>query len=134
MGFAMAGFACFLLGVILLICYPISKRKNKRCTAQTKGTVTDIRRRYNSNGSLPSMLVYSYSVDGVEYRLKSTAYNKEVERVGDTCTIWYDPSKPKVSQTFHYTTKKFFTVILIIGIVLVLLGLVLPVVGVATQA
>ena len=27
---AMAGFASFLLGVILLICYPIGKRKNKR--------------------------------------------------------------------------------------------------------
>lgn len=75
---AIAGFALFIfgVGVILVIVAPIGKRKNNRCSAQTQGTLREIRGRYNSDGSLHGMRVYAYFVDGIEYQLKSTAVNR----------------------------------------------------------
>lgn len=131
---AIAGFTLFLLGVVLLICYPIGKRKNKRCSAQTTGVFAGRKARYNSKGSLPDMKYYTYSVDGVAYQIKSTAINTQVNQVGDTCTIWYNPKNPAEAQEFHYEkTNKTFTVILICGIVCVVLGFVLPIIGVGMQ-
>ena len=51
---AMAGIALFVfgVGVIFVIVAPIGKRKNNRCSAQTQGTLREIRGRYNSDGSL----------------------------------------------------------------------------------
>ncbi len=122
---AIAGFALFCLGVILLICYPINKKKNKRCSMQTQGILREIRPRYNSDGPLPDMHVYSYSVNGIEYQLKSTVHNPQAVKVGDPCTVWYNPANPKDSQAFHYDSDKSYKLILIIGIVLVLLGITL---------
>lgn len=130
---AVAGFTLFLLGVILLICYPIGKRKDKRCSAQTKGTLINRVEREDSDGPLPDMKVYSYYVDGKEYQIKSTAYNKNVNNIGDQCTIWYNPKKPKDAQEFHYDSSKVYTIILICGIVSLVLGLVLPFIGLAMQ-
>ena len=76
------GFGLFLLGLIFMIVAPINRRKNKRCSEQAQGTLCDIRKRYNSNGRLPDMYVYSYSVDGVEYQLKSTILSKQASRIG----------------------------------------------------
>ncbi len=125
----MGGFALFLMGIILLISGAVGRRKNKRCSAQTEGVVTEVRERENSDTTLPSMYVYAYSVDGVEYRTKSTAYVKGVNGIGDTCTIWYNPKKPKDAQPFHSETGKAFRIILIIGIVLTLAGVVMMIVG-----
>lgn len=130
---AVAGFALFLLGVILLISYSISKKKNKRCSVQTQGTLIKRIERENSDGPLPDMHVYSYFVDGREYQLKSTAYNKQVNMVGDYCTIWYNPKKPQDAQEFHYDSNKVYTIILICGIVSVLLGVILPIIGIGLQ-
>ena len=69
--------------------------------------------------------VYSYYVDGIKYQLKSTAYNPQVDKVGDQCTIWYNPANPIDAQEFHYNSDKVYQIILIIGIALVLLGIVL---------
>ncbi|MBR0413897.1 MAG: DUF3592 domain-containing protein [Clostridia bacterium] len=132
---AVAGFTFFLLGVVLLICYPIGKRKNKRCSAQTQGVFVGTKARYNSKGSLPDMKYYTYSVNGVAYQIKSTAYNSQVDKVGDTCTIWYNPKNPAEAQEFHYEkSSKTYTIILICGIVCVVLGFVLPIIGIGMQA
>ncbi|MBR6408155.1 MAG: DUF3592 domain-containing protein [Clostridia bacterium] len=120
-----AGFALFVLGLVFVIVAPINMRKNSRCSEQTQGTLSDIRARYNSNGRLPDMYVYSYSVDGVEYQIKSTILSKQANRVGDACTIWYDPKKPKKAQPFHYESAKVYKILLIVGIVMIPLGLVL---------
>ncbi|MBQ6380831.1 MAG: DUF3592 domain-containing protein [Clostridia bacterium] len=81
------------------------------------------------------MKYYSYCVNGVAYQLKSTAYNSQVDKVGDPCTIWYNPKNPAEAQEFHYGEKnKTFTVILICGIVFVVLGFVLPIIGIGIQA
>ncbi|MBP3893463.1 MAG: hypothetical protein J6D34_05400 [Atopobiaceae bacterium] len=54
------GFALFVLGIIFLISYPISKRKNNRCSAQTEGMLSDSYRTRNSNGDIKRTYVYTY--------------------------------------------------------------------------
>ncbi len=128
------GFAIFVLGLIFVIVAPINKRKNTRCSAQTQGMMTDIIKRRNSDGPLPSMYVYSYSVNGVEYQIKSTIRSTEADDIGDQCTIWYNPKKPKNAQPFHYGSTKVYNIILVIGIVMVLLGIVLTMYGAAQSS
>lgn len=123
-----AGFVLFVIGVILIICYPINKIKNSRCTAQTQGVLVDIRRRYSSKGPRKSMHVYSYEVDGVDYRLKTLDHSLEAHKVGDECTIWYNPTKPQDAQAFH-GSDKYLRTLLLIGIALLLLSLVVTCVG-----
>lgn len=79
------------------------------------------------------MHVYSYCVNGKEYQIKSTALNPNSPNVGDRCTIWYNPAKPQVAQEFRYDTSKVYTIILICGIVIVVIGLALPFIGLAVQ-
>ena len=122
------GFAIFFIGAVLVICYPINKRKNARCTAQTQGVLKEIRARYNSSGSIKDMHVYSYQVNGIEYRLKTLDHSLQVSGIGDSCTIWYNPAKPKDAQAFR-GSDKYLRIFLIIGIVFTLLGIVLFILG-----
>ena len=126
---AAAGFALLILGIVFLIIGPINKRKNSRCSAQTQGTLKDIWKRRRSNGPDTKTYVYTYSVDGVEYRTSSSTRGKGASQVGDSCTIWYNPKKPKEAQPFHYESAKAYRIVFVIGIVLVLVGIVLTVVG-----
>ena len=118
-----AGVVLFFIGIVLIICYPINKRKNARCTEQTQGMLSDIRRRYNSKGSLKSMHIYSYQVNGVKYRLETLDYSPQVRRIGDPCTIWYNPSKPKDAQAYR-GSDKYLKTLLLIGVGLTLLGII----------
>ena len=118
--FFAAGLFLFLLGLILVIVAPIGKRKNNRCSAQTQGVLREIRKRHNSNGSLPSMKVYSYIVNGIEYQLKSTALNPNASNVGDQCPIWYDPKRPNVALEYRYKSNKLFNILIIVGILMLL--------------
>ena len=126
---AIAGFSLFVLGIVFLIVAPINRKKNRRCTMQAPGRLTEIIDRENSDGPLPSMYVYSYRVDGIEYQLKTVDRSPEANKIGDHCTIWYNPAKPKDAQAFHYESEKVFKLLLLIGIALLLLGLVLLVVS-----
>ena len=130
-----AGVALFLfgIGVILVIVAPLGKKKNNRCSAQTQGTLIDIRERYNSDGPLPSMKIYSYRVDGIEYQLKSTAINPNAASVGDTCPIWYNPKNPKDALEYRYKSNKLFNILLIVGIVLLLSPIVIAFISLALQ-
>lgn len=127
-----AGFVLFATGLMLIICYPINKKKNSRCTEQTQGMLTEIQARFNSKGSLKDMYVFSYQVDGVEYQLKTLDYDPQVSRVGDICTIWYNPEKPGDAQAFR-GSDKYLKTILMVGIALVLLGIILIGVGFVQQ-
>ncbi len=128
---AVAGFALFVLGIIFIIVAPINKRKNARCSEQTQGELRDVIERENSNGPLPNMYVYSYCVNGAEYQTKSTICGEQVKEIGDSCTIWYNPKKPKDAQPFHYDSSKAYKIILLIGIAIFLVGLVLMGAGLA---
>ncbi len=77
------------------------------------------------------MYIYSYIVNGIEYQTKSTICSPQIRKVGDSCTIWYNPKKPEDAQPFRYESAKVYNIILILGIVMVLLGIVLTVAGAA---
>ena len=129
------GLMIFLLGIILIISYLISKGKNKRCSAVTQGTLIKIFETDNSQGTAAgSVHIYSYYVNGIEYQIRSSAINKEANQVGDRCTIWYNPAKPKEAQEFHYASNKIYTIILIIGIVMLPLGFILFVFGIVQSS
>ena len=122
------GFCLFVIGLCFIISYPINKRKNSRCTAQTQGELVSVIERENYEGPIADLHVYSYRVNGIEYQLKTPQHSMEADRIGDSCTIWYDPAKPKYAQAYHGSDKTL-KIILIIGIVMVILGVVLPFVG-----
>ncbi len=125
--FFIIGFALFVLGIVLVIVAPIGKRKNKRCSAQTQGVLRKISGQYGSNGARPTMKYYSYTVDGVEYQLKSTAINPHASNVGDQCPIWYDPKKPSVALEHRYGSNKLFHILLLVGILMLLSPILLAV-------
>lgn len=127
------GLFLFGLGLILVIVAPIGKHKNNRCKAQTQGTLTEIRERYHSDGSLPSMKIYSYTVDGIAYQLKSTAINPNAGKVGDQCPIWYDPKNPGVALEYRHQSNKLFNILLIVGIVLLLSPIILAAIAAGMQ-
>lgn len=77
------------------------------------------------------MKTYSYSVDGIEYQLKSTAINPHAGKVGNQCPIWYDPKKPSVATEHRYGSNKLFNILLIIGILLLLSPIILAVISAA---
>ena len=128
MDMAVAGFSLFVVGIILMISYSVSKRKNSRCSAQTQGTLERITETENSSGSTGLSFTYSYYVNGIEYKHRTKVYT-EANGIGDTCTIWYNPKKPKEAQAFHYESTKTYKVILICGIVSIIVGIVLCVIG-----
>lgn len=128
---AIAGFALFVMGIIFMIVAPINRRKNARCSAQTQGTLREVWERENSEGSAGHTYVYSYQVNGIEYQMKSVNRSPQANKVGDPCTIWYNPAKPKDAQPFHYDSGKVYTIILILGIVMLLLGIFLTLFGLA---
>lgn len=128
---AFMGVGLFFIGIVVMICYPINKKKNARCSAQTQGTLENIIERYNSEGSLKDMHVYSYQVDGVDYELRTVDHNLDVKEVGDTCTIWYNPKKPKDAQAFR-GSDKYLKYLLLLGVGITLLGIILTFVGLAT--
>lgn len=130
---AVAGFALFVLGIVFLIVSPINRRKNKRCTMQAQGVLSEVLERENSDGPLPDMYVYSYRVGGIEYHLKTTDRSPQIGKVGDACIIWYNPAKPGDAQAFHYSSEKVFKLLLLIGVAMVLLGIFLLCFGFVRQ-
>lgn len=118
------GFVLFFVGFIFVIAYPINKRKNARCSAETQGMLYEIRKRYNSEGDLKDMHIYSYNVDGIEYRLETIDHSLQVHNIGDTCTIWYNPNKPKDAQAFR-GSDNYLKTLLYAGIAMLLLGILL---------
>ena len=125
------GFSMFILGLVFVIVAPINRRKNARCSAQTEGVLRDILGKRSSRSSAGHMYIYSYIVNGIEYQTKSTICSPQIRKVGDSCTIWYNPKKPEDAQPFRYESAKVYNIILILGIVMVLLGIVLTVAGAA---
>jgi hypothetical protein len=123
-----AGVCLFFTGIIVIICYPINKKKNARCSMQTQGVLSDIRIRFDSEGMKKSKHVYTYSVDGVEYKLETVDHSLEVNDIGDSCTIWYNPKKPQDTQAFR-GSDKYLKILLYAGLAAVLLGIVLIVAG-----
>lgn len=84
--------------------------------------------REDAQGPLPEFRVFSYTVDGVEYNLKTGERSKEASSIGESCTIWYNPKKPQDAEVFR-GSDEYLKKLLIIGIVLVLVGIVMFFIG-----
>ena len=70
------------------------------------------------------MHVYYYQVNGIGYQLETLDHSAQVKKIGDYCTIWYNPAKPKDAQAFR-GSDKYLKTLLKIGIVMLLLGIVM---------
>lgn len=132
MAIAIICFIVFLIGLLLLIIFASVKRKHTRCCEEARGTLMKTIR--TTNDTERTMYIYSYRVDGVEYQLKSYDKSREVSNIGDHCTIWYNPKKPKDAMAFRYKSNKVFNIFIIVGIVMMVLTFVLPIIGAAMSA
>jgi hypothetical protein len=122
---SLIGFVIAIFGICLLIAGLHLKGKNKRCSAQVQGTLTEIRKiRKRNSYSESNRYYYSYSVDGQDFTLWADegSSSTEAREVGDAYTIWYNPSKPKDALAYHYDNNKFLNVCTVIGIVLIIGG------------
>ena len=125
-----AGFALFILGIIFIILYVYIRRKHTRCSAQTQGILREIRKNRSEEPPRDEYF-YSYSVNGIDYQLKTFDRSPQTNVVGDHCTIWYNPAKPKDALAHHYDSLKIFKIFLISGIAMVPLGIILFMAGLA---
>lgn len=126
-------FTLFLFGLMLIIIYIAVRRKHKRCSAEVEGKLVKIGRN-TSRDIERQVYYYSYTVDGIEYQIKSFDRSSQVVGVGDRCTIWYDPRKPKKAMAYRYSSMKPLNILLIVGLVMLLAAFVLPFIGFAIEA
>ncbi len=125
-------FALFVLGLTLIFAYLYVMKKHKRCSEQTQGMLYKIGQNTSRDVSR-SVYYYSYNVDGIEYKLKTFDRGPESNKVGDSCTIWYNPKKPKDSLAHRYKSYKAFKILLISGIVMIVTALILPFISLAVS-
>ncbi len=123
------GLFLFLLGIILVIVAPMGKKKNARCSEQAPAELMKVSKGTDSEGFEYTVHLYSYNVDGVEYKLESKFHCPGAKEVGDKCSLWYNPKKPSEAMCIRNDSSKIFNILLIIGIVSIPLGLVLIVAG-----
>lgn len=87
--FVLIGIGLVIFGVVL----KSMKNEKKEYFQTTDGWITDVEWRSDEDGTT-YYPVYSYSVDGNEYKLESsTGYGSE-PAIGTRYTVWYDPGAP----------------------------------------
>ena len=123
-------FALFVLGVSLIIVYFSVMKKHNSCSAQTRGKLTKIGQNRSRDVSR-SEYYYSYNVDGIDYQLKTFDASPDAKKVGDYCTIWYNPKKPKSSLAHRYSSYKVFKILLFGGIAMIVLSVIIPFISLA---
>ncbi|KAB8293608.1 DUF3592 domain-containing protein [Bifidobacterium avesanii] len=83
--------------VVFGVCLRLIRKtrdSRQRCTAETTGTVSELRERHDNDGTLWSP-VFSYTVGGHNYELKSGIWSHPSKfHVGDKATVLYDPFEP----------------------------------------
>lgn len=125
------GLTLFLLGIMLIIVYAVTKSKQKRCSAKVQGTLIDYTEADPDDVDSRSNYFYSYIVNGVEYRLRTVERSPEVNGVGDSCTIYYNPGKPGDALVYKIQSNKLLTLLLVLGIALIPIGFIVFVIGTA---
>ncbi|MBQ6152751.1 MAG: DUF3592 domain-containing protein [Ruminococcus sp.] len=123
----------FLLGIMLIIISAAVRGKHSRCREQAQGVLM----RIGTNRSRDvnrSEYYYSYKVDGTEYQFKSFDRAPQANKVGDSCTIWYNPKKPKEAMAYRYQSFTLLNILLISGIAMIVLTFALPIISAAIQA
>ncbi len=84
--------AAFLATALLIGCHLLLRRK--KCTAEGRALVTEIRIRSDSD-SRSYHPVYEYWVDGVRYTGTGAYISHRVPPVGSEVDILYDPDNPR---------------------------------------
>lgn len=125
------GFVLIILGIIIIIAGPVSKKKNDRCSMQTVCTLKEILKARKNDPTSSTKYIYSYYADGIEYTIKSPIPAQQSGSDGDKYSIWYNPAKPEEAQVFHSDSSKSSKVMAIIGIVMLLLGVILSFISLA---
>ena len=122
------GIALLIIGVYLLILYPVQRAQLARRTAQTDGYVTEVRKKIRRKASVTYIIDFEYTADGVRQELKNVKWPLEPEK---RVTIAYNPDKPADAHVkeFRATDPKVF---LIIGAILTVIAVILIVVGVVS--
>ncbi len=129
-----AGFSLLVIGLLFMVGCANGRKKNARCSAQTESVLTKVFDTENAAGSTGRAYLYSYTVGGVAFQLRTGVRSPQTKDAGDSCSVWYNPAKPKDAQVFHYESEKQFRLFLIIGTVLILPGIVLICFGLARSA
>ncbi len=88
-------FCCVAAGMNMSL-----KKKHKTCTAQTVGTVKDLRRVHQRDTDNVDFYtwnaVFSYYANGTQYeKLSSFGTSRKKFKVGQSVIIFYDPANPK---------------------------------------
>ncbi len=129
-----AGFSLLVTGLLFMVGFTSGRKKNARCSAQTEGVLMKAFDTENAAGSTGRAYLYSCTVGGVGYQLRTGVRSPQTKDAGDSCTVWYNPAKPKDAQVFHDESEKQFRLFLIIGTVLILPGIALICFGLARSA
>ena len=119
------GLACLIIGVYLLILFPVQSSQLKRRTGEASGYVTEVREiRRRRHGTTYSLDV-EYTADGMQYLLKKVKWPLPPEQ---KYTISYNPAKPEDAHVKEFRTANP-KVFLVIGAILPLVGVALVVIG-----
>jgi len=107
-GLSVAGIGVFML-------WRRNKLK-KECTAQTAGTVirTYVKKKKKNKSGGTRYMEYKYSVNSVEY-IKNDRIGISDRGVGDSVTVFYDPSNPERSYALEGGSN-LLNAIIVIGL------------------
>lgn len=108
-----------------------SRQRDKRCTAYTEGTVSDLRRVTTQRqvSYYPTIVFY---VDGERYSEESPVSCSR-EELGKSCWVKYNPNDPhEITQEQYESGGK--KVLLIVGIILICVAVICLCVGIADIA
>ena len=126
MGLIVFGFCLFIFGICFLIAALSLALQNKRRSAETSGTITEVRTKRARNKGTTYSIDFEFLLDGVRHELKKVRWSLSPD-VTKKYTICYNPKKPKDSHVkeFRPSTKLY----LIIGLASFVVALILVVVG-----
>lgn len=92
------------IGIIILVGYFKTQKRNNTCTCQTTGKVIRIikgRRRHGSNNSVTYMYYqtpcFQYFVNGCAYTVRG--FSVKLHPLDSIATIYYNPSSPDIAHT-----------------------------------
>lgn len=90
----LCGLCLLAAGIYMII---NDRKKAMRCTAWTNATVVDFSESVDSENHVLYSPIVEYEVEGKMYRRKrDLASNRRSNQIGDTITLYYDPSDPDV--------------------------------------
>lgn len=93
-----------IIGIIIILSYYITQKRNRLCTCQTTGKVFRIINESHRNGRIGSATYRYYRVPCFQYFVNGCAYtvrgySAKLYPLDSTATIYYNPSSPDIAHT-----------------------------------